>query len=199
MWVIFDRDEAVSGSRHVGYGSKSGSKITVLACAAMSLRGCAIASQCTRSKRAMWSFGSHQAFRVSVTAHKPETLRPFDNCCAPDRRETPLDTRPSPAPFREPGLIAQRPGKRAVSGATPWGAPAKYQTACATVSAPSSLVSCVCNTVTRPTLVSLRRVRRVMRENVARYGVGTARCGDQRPAGIADAAGRRRTIFKHHL
>jgi len=52
------------------------------------------------------------------------------------------------------------------------GGTGKYQTACATVSVPSSLVSCVCNTFARPTLVSLRRVRRVMRENVARYGAG---------------------------
>jgi hypothetical protein len=34
-WVIFDRDEASSRSRHVGYAPESGSKIRVSASAAM--------------------------------------------------------------------------------------------------------------------------------------------------------------------
>ena len=42
-----------------------------------------------------------------------------DRAAATRRAQTPLDTRPYPRPFSEPGLIAQRPGKRAFFGAAP--------------------------------------------------------------------------------
>jgi len=51
------------------------------------------------------SLGTYQASRISVTTHKPETLRPFDNCYDATRRaQTPLDTLLLSRPFREPGL-----------------------------------------------------------------------------------------------
>ena len=67
----------------------------------------------------LWFFGAYQAFKVSVTAHEPETLRSSDNCCAPldalKRARHPL----LPCPFREPGLDRAATGQARVL----WGGP----------------------------------------------------------------------------
>ena len=64
-------------------------------------------------------------------------------------------------PLANPGLDRAATGKPR-SWVAPWATAARGQNACATVSAPSSRVR---NTFARPQLVSLHRVRRVMRAN----------------------------------
>src|SRR5262249_24886569 len=85
-WVIFDRDEAASSSRHVGYGPESGSKISILSLAAMGL--CVwwyppardSSSQTGASNHALRTqrsrMGCHQAVSAEQTARCPACERP---------------------------------------------------------------------------------------------------------------------------
>ena len=77
--------------------------------------------------------------RCSVCARSP-----------PDALKRPLDTQLLPWPISRTGFKSHSDRVSARFWGGPLGTPAKCQTACATVSAPSSLVSCVCNTFARP-------------------------------------------------
>jgi hypothetical protein len=105
LWVIFDRVEAVSVSRHVGYAPESGSKN----------QGIGICRNrpswvCNRFFNVLVANGDAVVLRltkrlkVTVPPHKPETLPP-STIAAPRPTRSDAARHPLlPGPFSEPGL-----------------------------------------------------------------------------------------------